>query len=96
MLKETKVGKKLSDLTTQRVITLVLSIMFSIPLFSADTYVETVTSYPLGLGNIAYWKNNVTLLEKAFDDYVSFHKELRSPVIYVELYPSTGVTHECC
>jgi len=35
---ESKVGKKLSDLTTKRVIVLVLTMMFSVPLFMLTTY----------------------------------------------------------
>jgi preprotein translocase subunit SecF len=35
---ESKVGKKLSDLTTKRTIILVLAMLFSVPLFSDSTY----------------------------------------------------------
>ena len=35
---ESRVGKKLSDLTTRRVIILVLTMLFSVPLFSTNTY----------------------------------------------------------
>lgn len=36
---ESKVGKKLSDLTTKRTIILVLAMLFSVPLFSDSTYI---------------------------------------------------------
>lgn len=36
--KESKVGKKLSDLTTRRVIMLVLAMMFAVPIFTVSTY----------------------------------------------------------
>jgi len=49
---ETKVGAKLSDLTTRRVIILVMSIMFSIPIFSVETYTEPSVSYDVGLGYV--------------------------------------------
>ena len=49
---ETNVGKRLSDLTTKRVISLVLSIMISIPLFSVDTYFVEYTSYQSGAENL--------------------------------------------
>ena len=52
---ETNVGKKLSDLTTRRVIMLVMSIMLSIPIFSLDTYIEEYTSYESGLRSIYMW-----------------------------------------
>jgi hypothetical protein len=37
-LKESKVSKRLSDLTTKRVIIIVLSLLLIMPLFSADYY----------------------------------------------------------
>jgi hypothetical protein len=46
---ESKVGKMLSDLTTRRVIILVLTMMFSVPLFTLNTYEEANTSYIFGL-----------------------------------------------
>lgn len=47
--KETKISKKLSDLTTKRVITLIFSVMISIPFFSRETYDEDITSFETGL-----------------------------------------------
>jgi hypothetical protein len=46
---ESKVGKKLSDLTTRRVIMLVLAMMFSVPVFTISTYKEDNNSYKFGL-----------------------------------------------
>ena len=43
------VGAMLSDLTTKRVIILVMSIMLSIPLFAIETYYDNVVSYDIGL-----------------------------------------------
>ena len=54
---ESKVGKKLSDLTTRRVIILVLAMLFSVPLFSTNTYMEDPTSYDYGLSMLAAYKN---------------------------------------
>ena len=42
---ESKVGKKLSDLTTRRVIILVLAMLISVPIFSDSTYKDDNTSY---------------------------------------------------
>jgi len=47
--KESKVGKKLSDLTTRRVIVLVLTMLISVPLFTSSTYIDDNTSNDLGL-----------------------------------------------
>lgn len=46
---ESKVGKKLSDLTTRRVIILVLAMLFSVPLFSVESYITIPDSYSFGL-----------------------------------------------
>ena len=43
------IGAMLSDLTTRRVIILVMTIMLSIPLFAIETYHDNVVSYDIGL-----------------------------------------------
>ena len=52
-VKESNVGSKLSDLVMRRVITIVLSILISIPVLSLDTYQETINSYDSGIFRIA-------------------------------------------
>lgn len=42
-------GKKLSDLTTRRVIILVLAMLLSVPIFSTSTYLDDNDSYEIGL-----------------------------------------------
>ncbi|EGR33312.1 hypothetical protein IMG5_056350 [Ichthyophthirius multifiliis] len=54
---ESKVGKKLSDLTTKRVILLIFSIVLSIPLFSVETYVQIDTSFNTGLNFLQQIEN---------------------------------------
>lgn len=49
VLPESLVGKQLSDLTTRKVIILVLAMMFSDPLLTYSTYYEASTSYQFGL-----------------------------------------------
>lgn len=46
---ESKVGKKLSDLTIRRVIILVLAMLFSVILFSVSTYELEPLTYDYGL-----------------------------------------------
>lgn len=58
MPEESKVGKKLSDLTTRRVIMLVLAMMFSVPIFTISTYKEDNNSYKFGLEIIKEFANN--------------------------------------
>lgn len=42
---ETNVGKKLSDLTTKRVVIIVMLLMISIPIFNSDTYFQNKSIY---------------------------------------------------
>lgn len=49
MPEESKVGKKLSDLTTKRLIIVVLAMLFSVPLFDTDTYNEVPDANLFGL-----------------------------------------------
>lgn len=46
---ETNVGKKLSDLTTKRVVIIVMLLMISIPIFNADTYFQNKSIYEQGV-----------------------------------------------
>lgn len=82
---ESKVGQRLSDLTTQRVIVIVLCIMLSIPLFDIGTYVESVTSYDNGLRFV--YKNFIagssTLTTEAMKSYLAFHATQRNPLLYI-------------
>lgn len=47
--KESKVGKKLSDLTTRRTIILILAMLISVPIFSDSTYQDDNASYDTSL-----------------------------------------------
>lgn len=79
IFKETNVGKQLSELTTKRVIILILSIMISIPIFSIDTYWPDYSSYQSGLQNLSYLLKKNTNIEdnkmfqKGWQAYVNFH-----------------------
>lgn len=55
--KESHVGQKLSDLTTRRVITIVLIMMFSVPILSLNTYIEDPNSFKWGLQLISQYEN---------------------------------------
>lgn len=46
---ESRISKKLSELTTKRVILLSLLLIFFLPLFNSDTYVEAERSYDISL-----------------------------------------------
>lgn len=86
---ESNVGRKLSDLTTKRVITLVLSIIISIPLLNQETYVEDTTSHEAGLRLIHLWAPS-TIAEynaKSWADYDMFNL---TTVTYINEYKDTS------
>lgn len=47
--KESNVGKKLSEITTRKVVILVLVMLFTSPVFTVTTYLEEPDSYNYGL-----------------------------------------------
>ena len=64
--KESRVGKKLSELTTKRVIILVLTLLLCVPLFSSDYYYEIDKGFTYDITNLAsLYENgaNSTVLE---------------------------------
>ena len=65
-----KFGKKLSELTTKRVIILVLTLLLCVPLFSSDYYYEIDKGFTYDITNLAsLYENgaNSTVLEQAFN-----------------------------
>lgn len=67
---ESKVGKKLSDLTTRRVILLVLAMLFSVPLFSTSTYLDPFNSYTFGLRMLAQYQAGTEGFNEVFKYYI--------------------------
>ncbi|CAD8076816.1 unnamed protein product [Paramecium sonneborni] len=82
-VKESNVGTKLSDLVMRRVITIVLSILISIPVLSLDTYQETINSYDSGIFRIAQFKDNYKIVESLTQQYVGFHQDEIYPILAV-------------
>ena len=82
---ESKVGRKLSELTSKRVIILVLGMMFCLPLFSNSLYVDDNTSYLFGLIVLDGFADTDSDFDLAWNNYISEHKDLFNPLIYVEV-----------
>jgi hypothetical protein len=81
--KESKVGKRLSDLTTRRVIVIVLAMMFSVPVFTISTYTDDNDSFSFGLSLIQSFENSSKGQMSNFNNYIKEHKDLRTPLIQV-------------
>lgn len=95
--KESHVGRKLSDLTTRRVIVIVLIMMFSVPILSLDTYREDPNSFKYGLQLISAYSSNKlgTGWNKAKSSFINESEDTRNPVVSLnadgDTYDSTDV-----
>ena len=86
-MEESKVGQKLSDLTTRKIIVIVLIMMFSVPLFSLDTYQDDPNSYIYGLEMIAVYNASQYGIGWNYtrDSFVAQMGNTRSPILSMNL-----------
>ena len=82
---QSKVGKQLSELTTRRVIMLVLGVLFGVPFFLNTLYTDDNTSYEYGLEVMDKMIGNNTNFRRSWDSYIDEHKNLKTPLIYLEV-----------
>jgi class 3 adenylate cyclase len=83
---ESKVGKKLSDLTTRRVIILVLAMMIGIILFNSNFYLAPLTSMDFGIKVFSNFDDPYDPnLNLTFDIYVNEHRNISSPIVYAKV-----------
>lgn len=82
---QSKVGKQLSELTTRRVIMLVLGVLFGVPFFLNTLYTDDNTSYEYGLQVMDKMVNNDADFNRSWDSYIKEHKNLDTPLIYLEV-----------
>jgi len=71
---ESRVGKKLTDLTQRRLIILVLAMLFSIPACSVTTYFTEPDSYSFGLKLLTNYNSNSIQFNKTFEAFVETQK----------------------
>jgi hypothetical protein len=57
---ESRVGKKLSELTTKRVILMVLTMLLILPMFEADFFIEPYHSWDYGMTAIVQYYGTPT------------------------------------
>jgi len=82
---ESKLGKKLSDLTTSRLIILVLTLMIGIILFNSSFYYESKKSMELGIKIFKTFDKNDPNINLTFDIYVKEHIYISSPILYAQV-----------
>ena len=80
---ESKVGKMLSDLTTRRVIILVLAMLISVPLFSDTTYQDDNTSFETGINLLKRYKPHTTQFDYLFETILQTELKNPNPLIYM-------------
>ena len=89
--KESRVGKKLSELTTKRVVILVLILIFIVPLFQSSAFFDPDKGYTIGLKILATMSLNSSKVKlnsadyhQTFSDYIAQYKAgTDQPVAYV-------------
>ena len=80
---ESKVGKKLGDLTTRRVIILVLAMLFSVPLFSPTTYIDEQESHTLGMQLMLSYPKESSAFTVSYNSFIEEEVALNYPFIYL-------------
>lgn len=78
---ESKVGKKLSDLTTKRLIIVVLVMLFSITIFDYTTYLTPPDANIFGLQLLASYPENSLEFNISLEVYVTQAVNLQSPLV---------------
>ncbi|EGR33596.1 hypothetical protein IMG5_048380 [Ichthyophthirius multifiliis] len=85
-LKESRVSKKLSDLTTKRVIIIVLLLLFIMPLFSADYFYDLPASLDFQIEQFLLMTYQKTCthedIKQSFDNIIILMSNLDNPLIY--------------
>ena len=93
LTKESRVGKKISELTTKRVIILVLIMIVILPWFSTNFWWDQILSYEMGVKQLRSFSKNIIAkpslyhkqdLTDILDEFVKENKNLkRFPLIFV-------------
>lgn len=95
-LQETNLGKKLSDLTTKRVITIVLAVIISIPLLQQTTYVERTSIEEGFLNDINLWgdKPCSPIFDLTVNTVIEKFSGSSTPLVFLE-FQHSNITSAC-
>lgn len=80
---ESKVGKKLSDLITRRVIVLVLAMLLSVPIFSDTTYLADDSSFDMGMRILDSYAVGDESFNTCFQSFITQQSQIVTPLILV-------------
>jgi hypothetical protein len=92
---ESKVGKKLSDLTTRRVLILVIMMLLCVPLFTLSTYKEENTYFEYGLDLVGKYANDTSAstFTTLYESYIDEHKGIPMPITNIYVAGNPVVTY---
>jgi class 3 adenylate cyclase len=90
---ESRVGKKLSDLTIKRVIILVLILLLILPLFDTDFYITDPYSWDFGLDELMELRGNAGF-DVVRQQYIAYHEDDAYPLIYISYEDMKSETYE--
>lgn len=79
---ESKIGKKLTDLTIKRVIVLVLGLLVLLPLFDVGFFSVSYTSWDYGVMDLDRALEGSDFLE-TMKQFIAFHQHDRRPLLYL-------------
>ncbi|CAD8178473.1 unnamed protein product [Paramecium octaurelia] len=84
-IRETNIGKELTELTNKRVITIVMLILFSVPILNLSTYVDQNVSFTTGLQAIQFWAKDPEIYDYLIKDFVTYHEPLRTGLVFFQI-----------
>lgn len=90
---ESKVGKRLSDLTIKRVIVLVLLLLLILPLFDTEFYLTDPYSWDFGTNEMMEFRNKAGF-DVVRQEYIAYHEDDDYPLIYFSYEDIDGKTYE--
>ena len=88
-LSETNVGKKMSEATMKKLIIIVLTLLFILPLINSDFYFSSHNSWEFGLNELNTFLNHHGF-EDVKNEYLNYHKNDLRPIIYLQYTNNTG------
>lgn len=82
---ETKLGNKLSKLTTMLLMSLVLIFMISAPAFITLTWNDDSEKFSYGLRLVANMNQSSQAYNNTLTSFIALHQDISSPLIYLEV-----------
>lgn len=89
VVNESKVGKKMSEVTMKRLIVIVLTLLFILPLLDSSFYYTEMYSWDFGVSELESFLNDGGF-DQVKDRFLTYHEGDLRPVVYLEYTDKTG------